>query len=126
MQQTWVRALKWDDFAPKDVQEVWTERRSDLPSIHDITFPRPVVSGTINYFQLNFFSVASERAYAAVVYSRAIDKLGQISTSLLSYKTRVAHVKTVSIPRLELCGADLATTVKILSVVHKDLSLRMD
>ena len=59
--------------------------------------------------QLHVFSDASERAFAAAIYSRVNDSLGNISVNLLSSKTRVAPVKTVSLPRLEVCGAQLAS-----------------
>ncbi|KAL6417083.1 hypothetical protein ACFW04_012998 [Cataglyphis niger] len=44
------------------------------------------------------------RAYTAVVYSRTEDHQGGVSISLISAKTRVAPLKTVSLPRLELCA----------------------
>lgn len=55
--------------------------------------------------QLHGFSDASEKAYSGVVYLRMEDSNGMIYTSLVASKTRVAPIKRVTIPRLELNGA---------------------
>ncbi len=53
------------------------------------------------------FCDASEDAYAAVVYFRLTDSKGRVHISLVIAKTRVAPIKRLMIPRLELCGAQL-------------------
>ena len=128
MQQTWVRGLNWDDEVPDDLKQLWTELRSELPALNQLKIPRCVMKNTIANLQLHFFSDASEKAYAAVVYSRITDDIGHVNVTLLSSKTRVAPVKTVSLPRLELCGAELAaklasTMVTTLEIIKSDISL---
>ena len=59
----------------------------------------------IAYRQLHGFSDASEAAYAGVIYLRLVDTAGCIHTSLVTAKTKVAPIKRLSVPRLELCGA---------------------
>ena len=54
-------------------------------------------------WHLHGFADGSKRAYAAVVYV----VIPRTSSRILMAKTRVAPVKLVSIPRLELCGAAL-------------------
>ena len=62
--------------------------------------------GEIKSVELIGFSDASENAYAAVVYSRAeIEGEDESRTSLIESKTRVAPIKTQTMPRLELLGA---------------------
>ena len=79
--------------------------------------------------QLQVFCDSSEKAYAAVIHSRASDQLVLVMVSILSSKTRVAPVKTVSLPRLELCGAEVAVKLasgmtRILQVVQHEITLR--
>ena len=57
--------------------------------------------------QLHGFSDASENAYSAVVYFRFEDTARNVHTSLIISKTKVAPIKRLTIPRLELCGAYL-------------------
>lgn len=57
--------------------------------------------------ELHGFSDASKTAYAAVIYLRVEDHQGNIHISLVTSKTKVAPIRQVSIPRLELCGAVL-------------------
>ena len=55
--------------------------------------------------QLHGFCDASEAAYSGVVYIRAVDEQDNVHVSLVMAKTKVAPLKRLSIPRLELCGA---------------------
>ncbi len=57
----------------------------------------------------------------AVVYIRITDREGAVHVSLVMSKTRVAPLKKLTIPRLELCGAHLLS--QILPFVQETLSL---
>ena len=71
--------------------------------------------------QLHGYSDASEEAYAGVVYLRLEDPAGNVHTEIVISKTRVAPIKHLSIPRLELCGAQLLT--KLLCHAKKILNI---
>ena len=74
--------------------------------------------------ELHGFCDASESAYAAVVYARMTDARGNIHVSLIMSRTKVAPIKRLTIPRLELCGAhmlaNLLTHVKNLFHISLD------
>ncbi|XP_045541795.1 uncharacterized protein LOC106716081 isoform X2 [Papilio machaon] len=48
---------------------------------------------------------ASESAYGACVFVRTVNADSTVACNLLCSKSKVAPLKSVSIPRLELCGA---------------------
>ncbi|GFW88895.1 integrase catalytic domain-containing protein [Trichonephila clavipes] len=74
--------------------------------------------------EIHGFSDASKRAYAAV-YIKCFNESGQSQTRLLCSKSRVAPLKTLTIPRLELSAALLLSrlvkkVVPILQLpIHK-------
>lgn len=72
--------------------------------------------------ELHGFCDASMAAYAAVVYVRVQDASGVFLVNMLAAKTRVAPVKELSIPKLELCGATLLA--KLLKQVRKSLDCK--
>ena len=76
--------------------------------------------------QLHGFCDASEVAYSGVVYLRATDDRNNIHVALVMTKTKVAPMKRLSIPRLELCGAVIVYKLlhhvaKILEVSHSNV-----
>ncbi|XP_064470175.1 uncharacterized protein LOC135384923 [Ornithodoros turicata] len=70
---------------------------------------------------LHMFCDASPRAYGAAAYLVTLDRDGHYSADLLLAKSRVAPVKTVSLPRLELMGAVIAT--RLMGFLQTTLSL---
>ena len=66
---------------------------------------------------LHHFCDASQLAYGVATYLRTVDAERRISCELFLAKCRLAPLKTVTIPRLELCAATLA--VKIDQLVRK-------
>jgi len=105
IQDLWKLAVGWDDPLPQEVQNYWKEFSGNLSLIESISIPRCIIpQGTVTKELLGFCD-ASEKAFAAVVYMKAFQEDGTGHVSLVTSKTRVAPVKTISLPRLELCGA---------------------
>ena len=62
-------------------------------------------SGSVTRVEIRGFSDASLRAYGSCVYLNVFDELGNITSSLAAAKSKVAPLKKVTIPKLELLGA---------------------
>lgn len=107
-QQLWLTNLDWDDTLPPNIAQKWLQIRDNLHLLEKVIIPRWLINHD-NKIQLHGFCDASEAAYSAVVYCRSENTIGTISITLVAAKTKVAPIKQISIPRLELCGAVLLT-----------------
>jgi hypothetical protein len=108
IQQLWLRQIRWDEELPHDLQETWKKLYRQLPALNNISIQRLVkIKGAVTTIQIHGFSDASERAFGACVYISSGNANGILHSRLLCLKSRVSPVKQVSIPRLELCGAQL-------------------
>ena len=109
MQRLWELKVDWDDPLPSDIREAWLQWRSELKCLSDKHIPRCYFPDQANIVavELHGFSDASEHAYAGVIYLRLIDSSGDVHISIVTSKTKVASIKRLTIPRLELCGAYL-------------------
>ena len=86
----------------------WRNSRGELSLLQNLTINRPLThQSPIVEMQLHVFCDASERAFAAAVYSRCTDANGNVVVNLLSAKTKLSPIKQISIPRLELSAAAL-------------------
>ena len=126
LQRLWESKVEWDEPVPKPIEEVWMRWRSQLKLLSQVHIPRCYFpkDAQLASLQLHGFSDASEDAYSGVVYLRMEDTEGSIHVALVASKTRVAPLKRLSIPRLELCGAQLLT--KLLSHVRLNLNIPIE
>lgn len=120
-QQLWLKGLEWDDALPEDVCQAWIHYRSLLPILENIKIPRWINTTKSSNVELHGFCDASLKAYAAVIYIRTQENSGDFKTTLLTSKTRVAPIKRISLPHLELCGATLLA--KLLSRVKNIMNI---
>ncbi|XP_064488036.1 uncharacterized protein LOC135400187 [Ornithodoros turicata] len=97
----------WDAPLAPQQRSGWTEWCSQLPTLNTIRLARhltTVCDLANSSGELHVFADASPRAYGAALYLRTIASQGQWNCSLLISKGRVAPLKTISLPRLELIG----------------------
>ena len=123
LQKLWVQGLGWDDTSTAEMRNECTEMIAALKHLANLFLPRCIVPPVkeIETVQLHLFTDASEMAYAAVIYIRISDISSKVFTNLVAPKTRVAPIKTVSLPRLELCGAHHG--IKLLNKFQEILDL---
>ena len=116
MQRLWQRGLDWDDEIPSDLVHLWDSWVEECTSLADLTIPRYVFSHGAGVdpsteVDLHTFCDASEDGFAAVSYYRWTDTSGNVQVSLAYARARLAPVKRLTIPRLELQAAVLGTRI---------------
>ncbi|XP_078049863.1 uncharacterized protein LOC144476616 [Augochlora pura] len=124
LQELWTLKLDWDESLPMSIHTKWNQYYAELPLLNNIVFSRKTIVHTASNIELHGFCDASERAYGACVYIRSRDSLGGTLVELLTAKSKVAPLKSQSIPRLELCGALLLTS--LMNTVKKSLTTPID
>ncbi|XP_055622014.1 uncharacterized protein LOC129765627 [Toxorhynchites rutilus septentrionalis] len=105
VQQLWAKNISWDEeLSPKD-SEWWMEFRKELGLLKQLDIPRRVLSNPDRNYQLHCFCDASEKGYGCCVYVVGPDGEEHLTSHLLVTKARVAPLRGLSVPRLELCAA---------------------
>ena len=109
MQEIWAAGVDWDDVLPTKLENKWNDWLSELQEIQTISFPRCLRLSHPTDIQLHVFSDASSAAYAAAAYLVCKYPDHPPTSRLVGSKCRVSPVKAMTIPRLELMGAVVAT-----------------
>ncbi|XP_055615041.1 uncharacterized protein LOC129761350 [Toxorhynchites rutilus septentrionalis] len=112
IQDIWARGIGWDDAIPNDLYERWRTWTNLFPELDLLRIPRcyfrSALPENVNNLQIHIFCDASEVAFSCAANFRV--KLdGEIQVAFIGSKTKVAPLKTISIPRLELNAAVLGT-----------------
>ena len=105
--------IGWDDVMPEELQVRWEEWLSDLRHLRELEIPRCLQVdnlGQVLRTELHHFSDASSSGYGQCSYLRLIGK-DKVHCSLICGKARVAPLKMVTIPRLELTAALVSALV---------------
>ncbi|XP_072400933.1 uncharacterized protein [Diabrotica undecimpunctata] len=124
IQQLWQLHVSWDESVPASIHTKWSTFQRDLKLITELKIPRLVLINDRKAVELIGFADASESAYSCCVYLRSTDSAGNSQHHLLCAKTRVAPLKMVTIPRLELCSALLLA--ELMDKVKSSLHLHVD
>lgn len=105
MQLIWIQGIEWDTVLPKDINDQWVKLRKGIQRLEKIRIPRWLgLNSLVAHKSSHGFSYASEQAYAAVIYQRTQNTSGDVMITILAARSKVAPI---SLPRLELCGAQL-------------------
>ncbi|XP_015747596.1 PREDICTED: uncharacterized protein LOC107327368 [Acropora digitifera] len=115
---------KWDDHILDSDLMKWKEWLRELPKLERFQVERcfkPAEFSTIESCELHHFSDASELGYGAVSYIRLVNELGDVRCSLVMAKSRLAPLKAITIPRLELSAAVLA--VRLDRMIRQEITL---
>ena len=103
LQELWQGGLDWDVPVPENMEKRWRELTNLLSALKSLVIPRLVLySSNGAKYELIRFCDASERAYGACVYLRSKLQGSEYGMQLLTAKSRVSPLKTLTIPRLEL------------------------
>lgn len=129
IQDVWRSKLDWDDeILSTDIRNAWNEWFELLPKVESIKIPRlyssKISPETPRSIELHMFVDASEKAFTAVCYLRIEDNEGDVDCVLVGSKARVAPLKYMSTPRLELQAGLLGT--RLLSSIGEAQTLKID
>lgn len=123
IQAIWKTQTGWDEAVTAPILKAWETFKKEIPDVQSIRIPRWLGTSKHAPIQLHGFSDASQDAYACCVYARTVHLDGHITVELIQSKTRVAPLKTQSIPRLELCGAHILA--KLLKTILNSIQLQI-
>lgn len=111
IQNLWRVGGEWGDGVPPDVASKWLAYYSELSELRQIAVPRWLGTRDGAKIQMHGFSDASQKAYGVAIYMRVMDEVGHCRVELITAKSRVAPLKTVTLPRLELMAAELLVEI---------------
>ncbi|XP_014370711.2 uncharacterized protein LOC106720507 [Papilio machaon] len=123
LQRLWLLKLQWDDPLPADILRTWNRFVDNLSYLSSIKIPRHAFQCDVTRVELHIFTDASQTAYGACAYVRTVCD-DRVVVKLLISKGKVAPLKPVSIPRLELCGALLGA--KLYDKIRSSLTREFD
>ena len=116
------KGLSWDDPLNKGDADRWNNWLGSLSELEQLRIARclkPEDFGEVAQQELHVFSDASSFAYGSCCYLRLVNQQGKTHCCFVAGKARVAPIKTVTIPRLELTAVVLS--VRLETLVKKEL-----
>ncbi|KXJ77601.1 hypothetical protein RP20_CCG007077 [Aedes albopictus] len=119
VQDLWRTSCGWDEEIDDVSFQKWQCWSTLLLEVETFKIPRSYFGESktdeIEDLQLHVFTDASETAFGIVAYFRAVIR-GEVKCALVMSRSKVAPIKQLSIPRLELQGALLGA--RLARTVH--------
>ena len=118
LQELFRTKIGWDEKVEGQALSDWKDWLSALPKLSEVAVRRwykPDLFGEVSHAQVHHFSDASQCATGAASYLRMVDADGNIHCSFVIGKSRLAPLKEITIPCLELSAA--VVSVKLNNMI---------
>ena len=118
---------QWDDDLPDEIVTKFIEWSEELTMLGEIEIPRSYFEGRVESMELHMFGDSSQDVFSAVAFLRGkVTAANRTSTELAFVfgKARVAPMKALTIPKLELQASLLAARLR--KEIQNALTLKID
>lgn len=119
IQQLWKQRIEWDTVVDQQIEKVWKELWNEIVLLEKFRIDRWIGTSAQTKSKLIGFADSSKAAYGGLVYVRTEYPNGTIKCNLLTSKSRVAPIKELTIPRLELAAAEILA--RLVTEVKKSM-----
>eukprot|EP00057_Strongylocentrotus_purpuratus_P016422 XP_011670896.1 PREDICTED: uncharacterized protein LOC105441474 [Strongylocentrotus purpuratus] len=124
MQRLWQLGLDWDEELPSREKAEWVKLFREMENLDGVSFQRCLTPpGAMRRPTLCVFCDASEEAFGACVYIRWELEDGSYDVRFVTAKSRVAPLKKLTLPRLELQAAVVA--VRLDATIRDETTLEL-
>lgn len=107
IQDCWKAKIEWDESVTQELHSKWITFVEQLQLLRSFSIERQLLLKDPTRIELHGFCDASKTGYGACIYIRSSDAHDRVLIRLACAKSRVAPLKEITIPRLELCGAQI-------------------
>ena len=117
LQDMFREKAEWDDELSGTHLHTWNQWLQDFHKLCAIEVPRclkPANFGDTTNTQIHHFADASEKGYGVAAYIRSTNTDGQVHCMLLFGRSRVAPLKKVTMPRMELTATTVAIRISLM------------
>ncbi|XP_048250607.1 uncharacterized protein LOC125378709 [Haliotis rufescens] len=126
LQELCKNGASWDEEISGKLLDRWNEWISQLYLLDSLKMDRCYKVKwlkAVSSCELHHFADASETGYGMVTYMRLIDEDGNIQCSFVIGKARVAPLKRITIPRMELTAATALVRMNAMLVRELDYTV---
>ena len=127
LQELCRKKLQWDEEISELEKRQGLHWLNDLSKLKEVKVERclkPRDFGVIKTTELYLFSDVSRVGYGAVAYLRLVDDKDRIHCSFILRRARVAPIRKITIPRLELSAA--VVSVQLRESIQRELDMKLD
>ncbi|XP_071056121.1 uncharacterized protein [Onthophagus taurus] len=123
LQRLWQLGITWDEAVPIELYTSFKRLYEELQYLAKLQIDRHILLTDFAMVEMHGFSDASEMAYGACIYIKTINQT-KTKIRLLCAKSRVAPLRKISLPRLELNGCLLLAELvkKVLDSLNTEIT----
>lgn len=126
LQELCKQNIGWDEELPEVHAQAWKQWWQDLPRVREFKVNRCLVPdnfGDVKTAQMHHFCDASDLGYGTVTYLR-LTSSNKVHVTFIMGKARVAPLKLMTTPRMELTAAVLA--VRMDKMLSEELHMELE